>query len=62
MGRDNRFLREQLSTLRGVVADPSLPQGMLHGDIFPDNGTHIVVILFSVSLSLVPHLVWHSHV
>jgi hypothetical protein len=32
-------LREQLNTFRGVIADPTLPQGMMHGDIFPDNGT-----------------------
>jgi len=33
-----RFLNEQLGRLRSIVTDPTLPQGMLHGDIFPDNG------------------------
>ncbi|ELR11536.1 homoserine kinase, putative [Acanthamoeba castellanii str. Neff] len=32
-----RYLREQLNAFRGVIADPTLPQGMMHGDIFPDN-------------------------
>jgi homoserine kinase type II len=32
-----RFLNEQLGRLRSIVTDPTLPQGMLHGDIFPDN-------------------------
>jgi hypothetical protein len=38
-GRLRRYLREQLNAFRGVIADPTLPQGMMHGDIFPDNGT-----------------------
>ncbi|KAL6057769.1 Homoserine kinase [Balamuthia mandrillaris] len=32
-----RFLSSTLEELKEAVEDPSLPQGMVHGDIFPDN-------------------------
>jgi len=33
----NRFLNQELETQKALVNTPNLPQGILHGDIFPSN-------------------------
>eukprot|EP01116_Phalansterium_solitarium_P005065 TRINITY_DN1635_c1_g1_i6.p1 TRINITY_DN1635_c1_g1~~TRINITY_DN1635_c1_g1_i6.p1 ORF type:complete len:333 (+),score=62.53 TRINITY_DN1635_c1_g1_i6:2048-3046(+) len=54
------LMRQQVVRLETIVSDPSLPQGMMHGDLFPDNalfdGDRLLSIIDWEEVSLGPHV------